>query len=625
MTDRHDAGTAVAYRPEIDGLRAVAVLQVVLYHACGHPVSGFAGVDVFFVISGYLITLLLLREHGATGRIDLIAFYARRVRRIFPAALLVILATLAASTLLLWADAQRLAAHSAAAAALFVTNLWFQSTTGGYWDSASEEQPLLHLWSLAVEEQFYLLWPLLLIVLLRRRRSTIVFAGGVTLASFALAELLLHRDASAAFYQMPARFWELAAGGVLAACTPRPQAAWLTVVGALAVVAGAFLPLPHFPGAGALPAVGGTVLLLRAVHGSPQPQAAMAWARFAPLQFVGRISYSLYLWHWPLLALYDATALGRGDTTLRLSLAGAACVLAAATYRYVEQPLRHRTANARLLFAGVAASLLVAAVALVAASPAMRPATISPQEALARRVDADLPPNWRRCHYQVGSTDFPRADCTSRPGAAPTVAIWGDSIALSWRPLAWKLAEASDSAAIGYTRDACAPLIGYLAPTAMPADYKCRDFNDRVAERIAGLDTLVLAMRLDDDAAATKIAHLQATLDHASPRVYRILVMMPTPRLPDTVPKCIRRGTLEACVVTREAFDRSAAPQRGALRALAARYPNVELVDPSEFFCDAQRCPATRGELTLYRDDFHVTATAAEAFARTLDPARTRR
>lgn len=622
MTERRDASSGVAYRSEIDGLRAVAVLQVVLYHAGALPVSGFAGVDVFFVISGYLITLLLLREYRETGRIDLVAFYARRVRRIFPAALLVILVTLAASTLLLWSDAQRAVAHSATAAALFATNLWFQLATGGYWDSASEEQPLLHLWSLAVEEQFYLIWPLLLIALLRRHRgATMLFAGAAALASFTAAEVLLRHDASAAFYQMPARFWELAAGGVLAASAPRPQAGWLAAAGALAVVAGAFVPLPHFPGAGALPAVAGTVLLLRAVHGSAQPQAAMAWSRLLPLQFVGRISYSLYLWHWPLLALYDATTLGRGDTSVRLGLAGAAFVLAAATYRYVEQPLRHRAANARLLAAGVLASLLVAAIALVAAAPALKSATVTPQELWARRVDADLPANWRRCHYQVGSTDFPRADCASRAGAAPTVAIWGDSMALSWRPLAWALADAHDSAAIGYTRDACAPLIGYLAPTAMPADYKCRDFNDRVAESITGLATLVLAMRLDGEDAATKIAHLQATLDFASPRVGRILLMAPTPRLPDTVPKCIRRGDLDACAVTRETFERSAAPHRDALRALAARYANVALVDPGDFFCDAQRCPATRGSLALYRDDFHVTATAAEAFARTLAPA----
>jgi peptidoglycan/LPS O-acetylase OafA/YrhL len=620
LSDSEEAGIRIAYRPEIDGLRAVAVLQVVLYHACGIPVSGFAGVDVFFVISGYLITLLLLREHAATGRIDLVAFYARRVRRIFPAALFVILVAMAASMALLWSSAQRAAAHAAAAAALFASNVYFQLASGGYWDPASDEQPLLHLWSLAVEEQFYLIWPLLLIVLLRRR-SMVVLGSVAAFVSFAGAELLLRYDTSAAFYQMPARFWELAVGGILAASTPRAQAPWLSVVGAACVIAGAFVPIAHFPGAGALPAVAGTVLLLRAVHGPPSSPEAMAWARFAPLQFVGRISYSLYLWHWPLLALYDATTVGRGDTATRLVLAVVAVALAAATYRYLEQPVRHRRADARLLGAGVAASLAVAAIAIVGALSIRQSAPPTAREQWAQRVEADLPPHWRRCHYSVSSVDFPRPDCASRPGTAPTVAIWGDSMALSWKPLAWTLAERLDASAIGYTRDACAPLVGYLAPSAMPADIKCRDFNDRVAERLDDLSVLILALRLDDEGAATKIAQLRATLDLASPRVGRILVLGPTPRLRDPVPKCIRRGDLDACAVTRAQFDEVAGPHRAALRALAARYPNVALADPSGFFCDEQRCPATRGDLALYRDDYHVTATAAAAFARTLEAA----
>ncbi|GMV31096.1 MAG: acyltransferase [Rhodanobacteraceae bacterium] len=618
MTER-DTGAQIAYRPEIDGLRAVAVLQVVLYHACGVPVSGFAGVDVFFVISGYLITLLLLREHAATGRVDLPAFYARRVRRIVPAALLVILATLAAGSVLLWTDAQRAVAQSAAAAALFMSNVYFQFASGGYWDPASEEQPLLHLWSLAVEEQFYLLWPLLLIVLLRRR-SLIVPCAAAALASFGAAELLLRHDPSAAFYQMPARFWELAVGGILAATTPRPQAAWLTVAGALGVAAGAFVPITHFPGAGALPAVAGSVLLLRAVHGSSSPPAALAWARFAPLRFVGRISYSLYLWHWPLLALYDATAVGKGDVATRLALAAVAVVLAAGTYRYVESPLRHRRADARLLGAGVAASLTVAALAFAGASGIRQSAPPTPQELWAQRVEADLPPHWRDCHHSVGSTDIARPGCASRADKAPTVAIWGDSMALSWKPLAWMLAERADAAAIGYTRDACPPLLGYLAPSEMPADLKCRAFNDRVAERIDGLSLLILALRLDDDGAANRVAQLHATLDHASPRVGRILVIGPTPRLADTAPKCIRRGDLDACAVPRARFEAAAGPLRAALQVLAARYRNVEIVDPSHFFCDERRCTATRGDLTLYRDDYHVTAAAATAFANTLAP-----
>ena len=206
------------YRSEIDGLRAIAVSSVVLYHA-GVGGAGYVGVDIFFVISGYLITRILTAEHAAAGRIDMLAFYARRVRRILPALVLVVLATVLASCIVLPPyDELRAAASSATAALLFVANLYFEFSTGGYFDPATDRLPLLHLWSLGVEEQFYLLWPLVLALVLRlsaRQAGVCVcLLAGLSLLG---AELLLHLGyTDAAFYQMPARFWELAAGGAIA-------------------------------------------------------------------------------------------------------------------------------------------------------------------------------------------------------------------------------------------------------------------------------------------------------------------------------------------------------------------------------------------------------------------------
>lgn len=615
----HESGAGLAYRPEIDGLRAVAVLQVVLYHACALPRSGFVGVDVFFVISGYLITLLLLREHDATGRIDLVAFYARRVRRIFPAALLVIVATLAICAALLPAQAFRAAAQSAAAAAVFAANLFFQFFSGGYFDARAEELPLLHLWSLAVEEQFYFVWPVVLILLLRRSRQRLLPAlAALALASFVLAEVLLRFDAQAAFYQTPARFWELAAGGLVAATAPRrAPPAVLLGCGAALLLAAAFLPLAHFPGAGALPAVAATALLLYAVHAQVSAGAVLAALRWTPLVGIGRISYSLYLWHWPLLAVYSATHIGGGDTGVRLALCAVAVLLATASYRYVEQPLRQRRASAGLLLAGSAAAVLVAALALLAAQRTPPEVLPDANEQLARRVENDLPPDWRRCHYQVASSDFPRPGCASRNDVAPTIAIWGDSMAMSWKALAWEFAAATDSAAIAYTRDACAPLLDYLADPAMPADFKCRDFNRQVLQQLDGMRTLILVLRLGDEASAHKAALLGPTLAQASRRVGRVLVLGPSPELRDAVPKCLRAAQLSACAVPRAEFERRAAPVLAELRAQAAPFPNVQIVDVGDFFCDATQCPGMRAGNPLYWDSHHVAASAAAAFART--------
>jgi peptidoglycan/LPS O-acetylase OafA/YrhL len=173
--------------PAIDGLRAIAVLAVVAYHADLPVPAGFVGVDVFFVISGYVITRMLAREHAETGRIDFAAFYARRVRRILPAFAVVVAVTLALSTVLLVPEYRVAVAKSAAAAMAMGANVYFQATTGGYWDASADQMPLLHLWSLAVEEQFYFVWPLLLALLLRFRRAPLLL-GAWPLASFALAQ-----------------------------------------------------------------------------------------------------------------------------------------------------------------------------------------------------------------------------------------------------------------------------------------------------------------------------------------------------------------------------------------------------------------------------------------------------
>jgi len=288
----------IRYSQEIDGLRAVAVLAVVFFHAGFGPGAGYVGVDIFFVISGYLITSLLHNEWSTTGRIDLTAFYARRVKRILPAMLVVIVATVTASTLLLSPNGEVTeVARSAAASLTFAANFFFQANTGGYFASASDRMPLLHLWSLAVEEQFYLVWPIALLILMRwgRARTRSVLAC-VALASISLAELLIFLGSNAAFYQMPARLWELSAGGLIALSpTSKLTGGGRSVALGMAILALAIaIPIEHFPGLGALPAVVGTTAVLLGVHAAAGTGFAGSLLCTRPMTFIGRISYSLY-------------------------------------------------------------------------------------------------------------------------------------------------------------------------------------------------------------------------------------------------------------------------------------------------------------------------------------------
>ncbi|WP_197427196.1 acyltransferase family protein [Noviluteimonas gilva] len=545
------------YRPEIDGLRAIAVLSVLAYHA-GLGGAGFVGVDVFFVISGYLITSLLLKEHREHGTIDLLAFYARRVRRIVPAATLVVLVTLVAAWFLLDPLSQAQTARSAGASLAFFANVFFQLNTGGYWDAASDEMPLLHLWSLSVEEQFYFLWPALLLFT-RSRKAMVALA----LASFALCEWWIAQSSDAAFFQMPARFWELAIGGLVAASSLRLPS-WASALGVVVVLVACVVPIGHFPGIGAAPAVLGAALIV--AGGSNRFLASK------PMVWVGLISYSLYLWHWPLLALYRAT--DGDDLRVRLALCAVSVVLAIVTWKYVEQPFRKmRSASGRTVLSGAALSAVLAVISINVLRPYDPPTAVA--------IDRPDP----TCRYLAMDTAFPK--CPDPKGA--TVAVWGDSMAYSWMPMAGN--------AINYTRDACRPF---------DTQGECGKFNAQVMQRIQGVDTVIFAgwwikYMPDLDPVLDKLTHTR-----------RIVIVGPTPLLRTPVPKCLRGAP--DCAVPRAEFDARVRPVYAKLHALQARYPNVEVLDVTDRFCTATECPPVLDGVPLYWDTHHVSATKARQF-----------
>lgn len=364
LSTEHDS----KYRPDIDGLRALAVVAVVLYHCW--PlwfVSGFIGVDIFFVISGYLITGILLNQLEQ-GKFSILDFYSRRVRRIFPALLVVLLATLAFSWFILLQDEFALVGKHIAAGGGFVSNLvlWAES---GYFDHAANTKPLLHLWSLGVEEQFYFLWPIILWTVFHRRINFLLVTAVIFVISMAANVLLVQSNPTAAFYSPLTRFWELMVGGV-GAYLHLHHAAWSarqrkagSIAGALLLLAGfAFIkPQGVFPGWWALLPVAGTFLLIMA---GPAAFINRRLLGNKVASGIGLISYPLYLWHWPLLSFAFIIYGEKPSYQLKVALMAGAVVLAYLTYRLVEIPLRRQASRHRVrvvsgLVAGMAAMALV--------------------------------------------------------------------------------------------------------------------------------------------------------------------------------------------------------------------------------------------------------------------------
>jgi peptidoglycan/LPS O-acetylase OafA/YrhL len=352
------ASDGPGFRPDIEGLRGIAVLLVVLFHA-GLPIpGGFIGVDVFFVISGFLITGLLVREHERTGRVSLSNFYARRIRRLLPAAAVVVLVTLGGAFAFIGLLDRPSVMTDGAAAALSVSNIRFALAEGSYFTAIGQPSPFLHFWSLSVEEQFYLVWPALLLFVARGRRR---WVGAVLIAvlagSFAANLYLTETSISWAFYSLPTRAWQLALGGLLAVAGTWPNrlprivgvlatlAGWAALAGlvAAAMLIGERTP---YPGTAALaPAVAGAVLI---ASGTARWGAGLILSS-TPIRFLGRISYSLYLWHWPILVLVPLAVGATLPVEARSILVLAAVAVAWASWRFVEEPFHHGMISAVLV------------------------------------------------------------------------------------------------------------------------------------------------------------------------------------------------------------------------------------------------------------------------------------
>lgn len=669
MSPTESAGNAPGsegFRPDIEGLRAVAVGLVLAYHA-GVPgvTGGYVGVDVFFVVSGFLITGLLLRERATTGTVSLSAFYARRARRLLPAAALLIVLTVIASALVLPPLRAADAAADGVAAGLYASNIRFALRATDYLQSDLAPSPLLHLWSLGVEEQFYLFWPALLLVATRARADVFRRAGwviaAVSLASFGLSVWLTSAAQAWAFFSLPTRAWELGLGAALAVGAGRLQrlpgklavgAGWigLAMIAASAVVIDTSTPFPGI--AALLPTVGTALTLLPGMRNQlSAPVRLLAWS---PMRSLGRISYSVYLWHWPLIVLPLAVA-NRLSLAVRIGLAVLAIVVGWASERWVEAPIRH----GRFVSIRPRRNLALAAMtsaALVAGSLGIRAMVLapirshapsvtgsinaddfpdpfgSPEPSAARwSLPLDLTPSLVAarddvnrtlsdgCNQNARSTTSP--ECAyGDTGSATTVVLFGDSHANQWFPAIEWLAKERGWRLVSLTKNACPPASMTVWNPRMKRAYtECDRWRESAFERIAmEHPTLVIVGNSRSyQPAGTEgpsapaggrplQAALETTLSRLAELAEAVVLIGDTPTFAGDPPECLsqHRDDVRACAQPR---DEVTSPAWTNAEREAASHAGASYIDPTGWACPSAPCPVVIGRYLVFRDWHHLS------------------
>jgi peptidoglycan/LPS O-acetylase OafA/YrhL len=594
------------YRPDIDGLRAVAVTLVVLFHAFPQAMpGGFVGVDIFFVISGFLITGIIARELNQK-RFSLLAFYGRRIRRIFPALIAVLLAVLVLGWLwMLPAAYAQLSADVFASAAFFANiALMFQS---GYFDIESSKKPLLHLWSLGIEEQFYLFWPLILILAARTRLGLLAVAAAIGLASFALNLALIGSDAVATFYLPFTRGWELLAGAALACgwsyIDQSPAAGnWRAAIGLLLVAASAaFLDSKSaFPGWRALIPVAGSVLLLSA----PTAWGCKHILSRPAFVWIGLISYPLYLWHWPLLVFFEIIKFAPLTLLERGLIVGLSIVLAWLTYRNVETPFRFgRPALPRIVG-------LCSAMAVVAASGAVivegrgfdfrLPAEI--REMTDVRTDSS---KWRvhECLLDLGREKTFADSCVDK-GRRPLVMVWGDSTAGALLPGLRKAQETNDFGIAQFTSSSCLPSLNRDVD-GVP---NCRAINDSILSIARDLAPDIVLLHGTWGPSLDGMAETVAALKRQTNA--RIIVLGSVPWWKRGLPEEVLRHYMLHRRLIPERSNR-AMPDLWAARMRERIVPlGAEFISAWEAMCNAEGCLTRIGDTAKEisaSDQIHLT------------------
>lgn len=609
----------LSYRRDIDGLRAIAVLGVLAFHAFPAWLQGgFVGVDVFFVISGYLISAILLGAIEA-GNFSFTDFYARRARRIFPALVLVLGATFAIGWMALLPDELKQLGKHMLGGAGFTSNLVLWNEVG-YFDTAAETKPLLHLWSLGIEEQFYIFWPAILLFAHWRRLRLLTVMLVLGAASFALNVAGLEDYPSATFYSPASRGWELLAGAALAWAGMR-QPQWLPAggrtqnavsVAGLALVLGGMIGIAkgaHFPGWLALLPVGGAVLLIGA---GPDAWINRHLLGNRVLVWIGLISYPLYLWHWPLLSYAQIIEAKTPAPELRAQLVLLSFVLAALTYWLVERPLRGggaRRTKVALLWALLLAVAGVGAYTWHKDGFPQRASQLQNAQNHKELILVEDVANAAACKARYGFASFYEYCLQADPAREPTVALIGDSHAYHVNAGLMKYYSS-----IGENFVMFGTRVPYFGIEAGKDEYqqatgKMLDLalNTPTIHTVIISTATWLAPGTQFSAAATD------TIRRYVAAGKQVIYMNDVPRLDFEPRACIPRvglansSTRSPCAVPRKEIEAQMSAHNAHLESIVARFPGVQLFNPARYLCDAEYCWAMKDGRLLYRDDDHLS------------------
>ena len=620
------ASSHPAYRADIDGLRAVAVLSVVGFHAFpGTVKGGFVGVDIFFIISGFLISTILF-GNLAQDSFDILEFYVRRVRRIFPALLVVMVATFVFGWFSLMDDEYRQLGKQLAGGAGFVSNFvfWHES---GYFDASADTKPLLHLWSLGIEEQFYIFWPVLLLATRRFRIDPLTVTIVTAIISFGFNVHLATNDIVADFYSPYTRFWELSLGSILAYLTVFDKS-WVrhlspvqrdiqSVVGAsLLVVALVVMESSDaFPGWWALLPTMGAVLLIAS--------GSFAWVNRRILSsrllvWLGLISFPLYLWHWPILSFIRILAAERPTRLVRIAAIVAAIALAWLTYRFIETPLRRRGRGSRLPATLVAAMAVVGVTGFVcyagdaftsrsAANPAIVNDGDLGQEGFFQYVSAHFVP----CDPPVIRSEAEQWNgltrCMQSRAGQADLAIVGDSHA---EHLFAGLAEALPMRNVVFYTKSSLPVASNAA------------FDHIFATVVADphIRTVVLSawwtLRFGELPGGTSpLQALQSTLEPLLRAGKTVYIADDVPNFSFSPRLCKYQSSglrVHRCADEREFYDKQLRGYEGVLDRLAEKNPDVHVLKLSRYFCDASNCSMRPATKLLFRDSDHMSIAGSQ-------------
>lgn len=612
------------FRGDIEGLRGVAVGLVVLAHA-GVPgfAGGFIGVDVFFVISGFLITGLLWNEKRESGRIDLWHFYARRARRLAPAVLTVLVLVSLVAYWLLPISALGVQAESAAWAALWSSNMYFAITGFDYFGSGVEGSLWLHTWSLGVEEQFYLVWPGLLL-LAGGRRHPIAWFGGIALASFLVCQWAMQVDGQFAYYSMPTRLWQLAAGGALSVALESlrlsPRAATAAGVTGIVLLAASVVLAADvaWPGPWSILPVVATVALI--ASGAGADNAVTRVLASPALRLPGRISYSWYLWHWPVLMFWPLLGIAM-TSSLRAGAVLLSFLLAWASWAWVEAPFRRRKGQPTVAVGiAVLGSLVLAAILLPIARMPLPPAAIEAQIAAMMRMPAlyDDP----RCDTWYESAEVVPCVRVESPGGS-TIVLIGDSIGAQWAPAVEALARARAERLVVLTKSSC-PIadVPFFYERIRRRFVECEQWREGVLDWVetARPSLVVIGSSGYPFSPAEWRAGIDAVLARI-PSATQVVLLAPTPVLTRHGAVCAarnarsdgRRIVVEGC--DDPLADVEASAIISALRDAAAGHPNARVLSMNDAVCAEGICRAFADGRLVFRDTQHLNAGFVESIA----------